>query len=71
MALETDYINPDVILTTRVTQEMKDQVKYTNCTGLILLTFFLSAYEFSTAIWWVILTGALWWGLSFPPLSGN
>ena len=63
MALETDYINPDVILTTRVTQEMKDQVKYTNCTGLILLTFFLSAYEFSTAIWWVILTAALWWGV--------
>jgi len=63
MALETDYINPDVILTTRVTQELKDQVKYTNCTGLIFLTFFLSAYEFSTAIWWVILTGALWWGV--------
>ena len=62
MALETDYINPDVILTTRVTQELKDQVKYTNCTGLIFLTFFLSAYEFSTAIWWVTLTGALWWG---------
>jgi len=63
MALETDYINPDVILTTRVTQELKDKVKYTNCTGLIFLTFFLSAYEFSTAIWWVILTGALWWGV--------
>jgi hypothetical protein len=62
MALETDYINPDVILTTRVTQELKDQVKYTHCTGLIFLTFFLSAYEFSTAIWWVILTVGLWWG---------
>jgi len=62
MALETDYINPDVILTTRVTQELKDQVKYTNCTGLILLTFFLSAYVFSTAIWWVVVTGSLWWG---------
>jgi hypothetical protein len=62
MALETDYINPDVILTTRVTQELKDQVKYTNCTGLIFLTFFLSAYVFSTAIWWVVVTGGLWWG---------
>ena len=62
MALETDYINPDVILTTRVTQELKDQVKYTNCTGLIFLTFFLSAYEFSTAIWWVVVTSGLWWG---------
>jgi len=62
MPLETDYINPDVILTSRVSQRLKDRVKYVNCTGLILLTFFLSAYEFSTAIWWVLLTGGLWWG---------
>ena len=63
MPLETDYINPDVILTTRVSQELKDMVKYVKCAGLILLTFFLSAYEFSTAIWWVLLTGGLWWGV--------
>jgi hypothetical protein len=62
MPLETDYINPDVILTTRETQELRDMVKYVNCAGLILLTFFLSAYEFSTAIWWAILTGGMWWG---------
>jgi hypothetical protein len=65
MPLETEYINPNVILTTRVTQELKDLVKYNNCAGLILLTFFLSAYQFSTAIWWVILTGALWWGVQW------
>lgn len=62
MLLETDYINPDVILTTRVSQETKDMIKYVKCVALILLTFFLSVYEFSTAIWWVILTGGLWWG---------
>jgi len=62
MPLETDYINPDVILTTRGTQELKDMVKYVNCSGLVLLTFFLSAYEFSTAVWWALLTGGLWWG---------
>ena len=62
MPLEADYINPDVILTTRVGQELREIVKYVNCAGLILLTFFLSAYEFSTAIWWVLLTGGLWWG---------
>lgn len=62
MPLETDYINPNVILTTRVTQKLKDTTKYVNCAGLILLTFFLSAYQFSTAIWWAILTGGLWWG---------
>ncbi len=61
MPLETDYINPNVILTTRVAQELKNTIKYVNCAGLIILTFFLSAYEFSTAIWWAILTGGLWW----------
>ncbi len=61
MPLETNYINPDVILTTRGTQELKDTIKYVNCTGLVFLTFFLSAYEFSTAIWWALLTGGLWW----------
>ncbi len=62
MPLETDYITPDVILTTRVTRKTKDIIKYVKCAGLILLTFFLSVYEFSTAIWWVFLTGGLWWG---------
>ena len=62
MSLETDYINPDVILTTRVTQELKDKIKYVKCVGLIVLTFFLSAYQFSTAIWWIFLAGGLWWG---------
>lgn len=62
MPLETNYINPDVILTTRGTQELKNMVKYVKYAGLILLTFFLSAYEFSTAIWLVLLTGGLWWG---------
>jgi hypothetical protein len=62
MPLETDYINPDVILTTRVTQDLKDMIKHVKCAGLVLLTFFLSAYEFSTAIWWVLLTGGIWWG---------
>ena len=62
MSLETDYINPDVILTTRVTQESKDKIKYVKCVGLIVFTFFLSAYQFSTAIWWVFLAGGLWWG---------
>lgn len=62
MPLETNYINPNVILTTRVGQELKDSVKYVKCVGLILLTFFLSAYEFSIAIWWAFLTGGLWWG---------
>ena len=65
MSLETDYINPNVILTTRVSQELRDWIKYVHCTGLILLTFFLSAYQFSTAIWWAILTGGLWWGTSW------
>ena len=59
MPLETDYINPDVILTTRVSQELKDTIKYIKCGGLVLLTFFLSAYVFSIAIWWVLLTGGL------------
>ena len=62
MSLETDYINPDVILTTRVTQESKDKIKYVKCVGLIVFTFFLSAYQFSTAIWWIFLAGGLWWG---------
>ena len=62
MPLETDYITPDVILTTRGTQELKDMSKYVKCAGLILLTFFICVYEFSTAIWWVLLTGGLWWG---------
>lgn len=62
MPLETDYITPDVILTTRVTQKTKDWIQYVKCAALILLTFFLAVFEFSTAIWWVFLTGGLWWG---------
>ena len=62
LPLETDYVNPDVILTTRVTHELKDRVKYVKCGGLILITLFLSAYIFSVAIWGLLLTGVLWWG---------
>lgn len=62
MALETNYINPNVILTTRVTQQLKDWVKYVKCASLVVLTFFLSVYIFSIAIWGVIGTVALGWG---------
>ncbi len=62
MALETKYINPNVILTTRVTQQLKDWVKYIKCASLVLLTFFLSAYALSLAVWGVLVTVALGWG---------
>ncbi len=62
LPLQTDYVNPAVILTTRVTHVLKDRVKYVKCGGLILLTFFICAYEASIAIWGVFLTGGLWWG---------
>lgn len=63
MPLETNYINPNVILTTRVTQQLKDWVKYVNCMGLILLTFFLSACEFDSAMWLALATGLIWGGV--------
>lgn len=62
MALETDYINPNVILTTRVTQQLKDWVKYVKCASLVLLTFFLSAYVFNIAVLGVVVTVASGWG---------
>ena len=62
MALETSYINPNVILTTRITPELKDKVKYVKCAGLVLLTFFLSAYTLNIAVWGVIVTVAIGWG---------
>ncbi len=63
MPLETDYINPNVILTTRVSQQLQDWIKYIHCTGLILLTFFLSAYEFSSALRMSLATAMLWGGV--------
>jgi hypothetical protein len=63
MALETDYINPNVILTTRVSQQLQDWIKYIHCAGLILLTFFLSAYEFSLALRMSLATAMLWGGV--------
>ena len=59
MSLETDYINPNVILTTRVSQNLADGIKYIHCAGLILLTLFLSAYEFSSALWMSLATAML------------
>ena len=61
MPLETNYINPNVVLTTRVSQELKDWIKHIHCVGLIVLTWFLSAYPFSSALW-MILAAALLWG---------
>ena len=63
MALETAYINPNVILTTRVTQQLKDWVKYVKYASLVLLAFFLSAYPLSSAVWGVLATVALGWGV--------
>ena len=62
MPLETDYINPDVILTTRVTHELKDQVKYVKCGALVLLTILICFFGMGTAIWWILLTLGAWWG---------
>jgi len=60
MPLETDYINPNVILTTRVSQKLNDWIKYIHCAGLILLTWFLSAYEFGSALRMSLATAMLW-----------
>ena len=62
MPLETDYINPDVILTTRVTHEFKDTAKYIKCAALVIFTFLICVYGISDTIGWILLTGALWWG---------
>jgi len=63
MALETNYISPNVILTTRVTQQLKDFIKYNNCVGLILLTFFLSAFPLMDAAIGLGVSGGLWYFL--------
>jgi hypothetical protein len=65
LPLETDYINPDVILTTRVTHELKDRGKYIKCGALVLLTFFICVYGVGASLWWVLLTFGLWWGASW------
>jgi hypothetical protein len=49
MPLETDYINPDVILTTRVTHNFKDKVMYVKCAALIVLTFLICVYGIGDA----------------------
>lgn len=62
LPLETDYINPDVILTTRATLELKDKVIYIRSGALVLLTFLVFVFGISTAFWWIVLTGAAWVG---------
>lgn len=62
MPLETDYINPDVILTTRVTHDFKDKVMYVKCAALIVLTFLICVYGIGEAFGWILLTLAAWWG---------
>ena len=62
MPLETDYINPDVILTTRVTHEFKDQVKYVKCGALVLLTILVCFFGIGPAFGWILLTLGAWWG---------
>lgn len=62
MPLETDYINPDVILTTRVTRDMTDKTKYVKSAGLILVTLIFCTIDISISIWLILLAGGLWWG---------
>ena len=59
MPLETDYINPDVILTTRVTHDFKDKVMYVKCAALIVLTFLICVYGIGPAFGWILLTLAV------------
>jgi len=61
MPLETDYINPDVILTTRVTHALKDQIKYVKCGAFVLLTLVICFLGIS-AVGWILLTLGAWWG---------
>ena len=62
MPLETDYVNPDVILTTRVTHDFKDQAKYVKCGVLIVLTILVCFFGIGPTFWWILLTFAVWWG---------
>ena len=62
MPLETDYINPNVILTTRVTSDFSDQVKYVKCAALILLTILICFFGPIDAFGWIVLTLGAWWG---------
>lgn len=62
MPLETDYINPDVILTTRVSPEFKDQVKYVKCGALVLLTILICFFGIGPTFWLILLTLGAWWG---------
>ena len=63
MPLETDYINPDVILTTRVTHDFTDQVRYVKCAALILLTIAICFFGIGPAFWWIMLIFGAWWGV--------
>jgi hypothetical protein len=62
MPLETDYRNPDVILTTRVHKEFDDQVKYVKCGALLLLTILICFIGLFDAFGWILLTLGGWWG---------
>lgn len=62
LPLETDYKNPDVILTTRVTHELKDWERYVKCAALLLLTIEICFFGIGPAFWWIVLTLAAWWG---------
>ena len=62
MPLETDYKNPDVILTTRVTHDFIDKVMYVKCAALIGLTFLICVYGIGDAFGWILLTLGAWWG---------
>ena len=60
--LETDYINPDVILTTRVSHDFKDKVKYVKCATLLVLTLLVCFFGPIDAFGWILLTVGAWWG---------
>lgn len=62
MPLETDYINPDVILTTSVPPDFKNKVTYVKCAALIVLTFLICVYGPGDAFLWILLTLGAWWG---------
>ena len=62
MPLETDYINPNVILTTSVPSGYKDQVKYIKCAALLILTILICFFGPIDAFEWILLTLAAWWG---------
>ena len=62
MPLETDYINPNVILTTRVSSDFNDQVKIVKCAGLLVITVLICFIGPIDAFGWIVLTLAAWWG---------